>query len=242
MGDVFYIDSSDTAGNISGDPMVALEFDSRLNDWNTQKTFYGRYNNVIPLDLGNNALVPAAFRFVGDGREPLGTHYGFRYLSDATIGLQSWAIVWRADRYLNPDVEDDINLCDWWANGGPRGFGLYDQSHKLVVSTFDTDENTFVTAGGPSPGAGGVDLYIFLETQRIDLLSNSDINPGGYKGGWIDMLFPGSSQYNQAYVGIQHSGLAAFLSVGHSATLLNNQFLCVPSLYLEPGNTVGSLQ
>jgi hypothetical protein len=49
MGDIFYIDSSDTAGNISGDPMVALEFDSRLDGalydggWGSFKTFKPQY-------------------------------------------------------------------------------------------------------------------------------------------------------------------------------------------------------
>lgn len=235
MGDVFYIDSNSTNGNISGDPMLAMEFDTRLNNWINNKTFYGRYNNT-GTDTGANTSVPVNYRFIGDGREPLGTRYGFRYLSDAAAGLQTWALVFRADRYDNPTFEDDINLCDWWFEQGPPGYGLWDSQHQLVVHTYDADENEFVTAGGPSPGQGSAPLYVFLETQRINLLSNSDINPGGFKGGWIDITFPGTSQYNQAWVGVQHAGLAAFLSVGHGATLLNNQFLCVPNFYQTNGN------
>jgi hypothetical protein len=235
MGDFFYVDQNTANNNISGDEMVALEFDQRLN-WIEDKTFYGRYNNVTPADLGNNATVPAPYRFVGDGREPLGTRYGFRYLNSAANGLQSWALVWRSDRFVNPNNPDDVNLCDWWAEGGPAGFGLFDRLHQLVVHTYDSDENEFVTAGGPSPGQGSAPLYVFLEAQRIDLLGNSDINPGGFSGGWIDISFPGNSQYNQAWVGVQHAGRAAFLSVGHGATLLNNQFLCVPNEFTTLGN------
>jgi len=45
MGDVFYVDSNSTNGNISGDPMVPLEFDADL-DWRFDKTFYGRYRTT----------------------------------------------------------------------------------------------------------------------------------------------------------------------------------------------------
>jgi hypothetical protein len=216
MGDVFYVDSNSTNGNISGDPMVSLEFNADLN-WLFDKTFYGRYRTT-----GTDALVAsgaqAPYSFIGDGREPLGQHYAFRYLSDAAGGLQTWALVWRSDLYDNPTVTGDINLCDWWADPTP-GTGLWDDTHQLDVHTYDSDENEFVTAGGPSPGASSAPLYIFLEAQRIDLLSNGDINPGGFKGGWIDLRMPGNFD-NQAWVGVQHTGLAAFLSVGHGATLL----------------------
>jgi hypothetical protein len=219
MGDVFYIDSSAVNGNISGDPMVSLEFDAGLDDWTIFKTFYGRYRI-----LGDDSLAVPAFQlpyaFIGDGREPLGQHYGFRYLSDAAAGLQTWALVWRSDLYNNPDISPDIDLCDWWANAPSNsGFGLWDRVHQLDVHTYDFDENEFVTTGGPSPGQGSSPLYIFLEAQRIDLLSNGDINPGGFSGGWIDLRMPGNED-NQAFVGVQHTGLAAFLSVGHGATLL----------------------
>src|SRR5512140_3809235 len=36
IGDVFYLDPTVNGGNISGDPMVPMEFDSRLNDWNAR--------------------------------------------------------------------------------------------------------------------------------------------------------------------------------------------------------------
>jgi hypothetical protein len=234
IGDVFYVDTNTTNNNISGDQAVPLEFDGRL-DWLFDKTFYGRYNDR-EVALGTTA--PERWRFRGDGREPLGNRYGFRYLSDTTLGLRSWAIVWRGDRY---EDEEETTLCNFWGSGGAFGTGLYDGQHALAARTFDNDENEFVTGGGPSPGPGSINLYVFLETQRIDLLGNSDINPGLFRGGYMDVTFPGTTQFNQTYVGIQHSGSGNnLLSVGHSATLLSNQFVCVPddNFGQIPGNIV----
>lgn len=245
IGDVFYIDPATSGGVIAGDPTVAIEFDSRL-DWTVANTFYGRFfafettpgGNAVSTDPTGN------YRFRGDGREPLGTRYGLRYYSDTTLGLQSWAIVWRGDVYLNPDTAPlfDVDLCDWWANCVAQvacaGFGLYDTIHILQARTFDNDENLFVGSGGPSGQAPGSNLFIFLETQRIALLSNADINPGGFKGGWIDLTTPGNPLFNETYVGVQHSGPGTTLSVGHSAHLLTNQFICNPAIFTQSGNTV----
>lgn len=238
MGDIFYTDPSASGGNISGDTMVALEFDNRL-DWLTMRTFYGRYNGFEPVA---GAAAPVAFQFRGDGREPLGTRYGFRYLLDAAPpanSLQTWGIVWRSDTYVNPPppVQGPNNLCDWYAAGNPSGYGLYDLPHRIAAIVYDLDEKINVTQGGPSGGPGQADLYVFLETQRFVISPNVELNPGNFLGGWIDLSFPSlTPQFNQAYVGVQHSGAGLAVSVGHSATLLNNQFLCSPSIYVEPGN------
>ena len=189
--------------------------------------------------------VPTDFRFSGDGRESLGDHYGFRYLSDSANGLQSWILVWRSDSYNDttskgaPTFTPTVDLCDWLDAGGPADSGLFDDQHQLVVTIWDNDETPVTSSGGPSGGAGPSNAYVFLETQRINLLNNADINPSGFKGGWIDMQFheTGASypyntgyntpaNWNQAWVGVQHTAPGAFLSVGHSATLLNNFFLC----------------
>jgi hypothetical protein len=222
IGDVFYVDASSTNGNISGDPMVSLEFDASL-DWTQSRTFYGRYGTQFD-DPGTPASTPGTnYAFVGDGREPLGQRYAFRYLSDSANGLQSWAVVWRSDIYHNPDADPDVTLCDWWANivagnVSGRGYGLFDATHQLQIHTYDQDENEFVS-GGPS-GSTTSSLYIFLEAQRIDLLNSGDFNPAAYRGGWIDLYTPGFFE-NQTFVEIQHTGLGAFLSVGHGAALLD---------------------
>ncbi len=43
IGDVFYVDSATTGGNVSGDPAVPVEFDSRLTPSSTTKTFFGKF-------------------------------------------------------------------------------------------------------------------------------------------------------------------------------------------------------
>lgn len=239
IGDVFYLDGNPNGGNVSGDPMVALEFDSRL-DWNTMNTFFGRYAvaNFEP------SFASVGYAFAGDGREPLGSHYGFRYLSDAAAQMQSWAIVWRSDNY-DSATGYQFNLCDWLANDGPFGEGMYDSVHQIGAYVYDNDEASAVVSGGPSGGPPPSNQYIFLETQRISLLNNGDLNPGGFKSGWIDLTLPGYTgafasdpkglgvKTYQAYVGIQHTGPGLAISVGHSASLIGgnaNQFQCSPAL------------
>jgi hypothetical protein len=214
MGDVFYVDSSSTDSNISGDPMVSLRYKRDLGGWSGQKTFYGRYDT---LGDAANPAVPPAYRFVGDGREALGTHYAFRYLNDAGQGLRSWAIAWRSDRYADPSGPQ-TDLCRWWARAPANfGYGFWDRQHSIIIHTYDADENEYVgSCHGPPPCPEPLPPYLFLETQRIDLLGNGDVNPEFYRGGWIDLEMPGS-RYSQAFVGVQHSGLGAFLSTGHSA-------------------------
>jgi len=264
MGDVFYIDPAASGGNISGDIMVPLEFDSRLN-WTSDsgavgagpKTFYGRHvQNQVTCTAewasGCPATTPPGVPFVfgGDGREPLGDRYGFRYLSDTDNSLQTWILVWREDLYRNtttflPNTEQ--NLCDWLDFDVSRtGAGLYDSDHQVIALTYDNDEGIFTPggSGGPSGGGGASTslLYIFLEASRIKLLGNTEINPGynqatrAFVGGWIDMTLRGPAPslptdifYNQAWVGVQHAGPGTALSVGHSATNLNPQFQCNPN-------------
>jgi hypothetical protein len=252
IGDIFYIDTASQGGNISGDQAIAIEWSPEL-EWTAvffPKTFFGKFvsKSVCPgetfgtgCSTGFAANVPVAFRFAGDGREPLGSRYGFRYLNDQTAGLQTWILVWRSDSYNDTDGAGDPtdsptnNLCDWLAAGGPKGSGLYDDDHQLIAAVYDNDENSFTT-GGPSGSTSLNKLYVFLETQRISLLGNGDLNPSGFKGGWVDAQFqnPGATfayndlfgvDWNQAWVGVQHTAPGAFLSVGHSAAeLLNDNF------------------
>ena len=254
IGDVFYVNTATQGGNISGDPAVAVEFDSRLSY--PAKTFFGKFvANLTPSaclaettsTTGCQSFIntyAAPFQFAGDGREPLGDHYGFRYLADQVNGLQSWVTVWRSDYYQGSAV----NLCNWanpatGANQGKSGSGLYDTIHQVQVLTYDNDENLFGGVGvppGPSgqlPGSQSPN-YVFLESQRINLLTASDWNPAGFKGGWVDLALRGpgltgatfaTGFYNQGWVGVQHSAPGQFISVGHAASSLNNQFQCSPN-------------
>src|SRR5262249_50835264 len=115
-----------------------------------------------------------------------------------------------------PGTETD--LCHFLGRGGARGYGSYDATHQLAVTVYDADENEFVAwgLGGTTPAT----LFTFLETQRLDLSGDSEINPAQYMGGWVDLYLPGS-RYEQAFVGVQHSGRGSLLSVGHAAVVLD---------------------
>jgi hypothetical protein len=253
IGDVFYLDNGANGGNISGDPAVAVEFDSRIPTTSAAvKTFYGKYVKSIVASDCNAALtenngVPCAFynsfaptfQFSGDGREPLGDRYGFRYYANPASSLQSWILVWRSDRYTlstgNPN-----DLCGW-LTGTKSGYGFYDANHQITASVFDDDERQYTKqgSGGPSGDQPGppVSLYIFLETQRINLLTADTWNPALYTSGWADFTFRNSGSdptsaaliNNQAWVGVQHTAPGAFVSVGHANANLNNQFNCIPT-------------
>jgi len=271
IGDVFYVDSASQGGNISGDPAVAIEFDARLAYQRTglTKTFFGKFvaaktaaqclgETTSPTGCLNYINSYAQqFQFPGDGREPLGDRYGFRYLADQANGLQSWIIVWRSDYYQGVDV----NLCAWAdptakANNGDSGTGLFDSVHQVQVLTYDNDENLFGGVGvppGPSgqlPGTSSPN-YIFLESQRINLLTATDWNPANFKGGWVDLTLRGpgydgltaaTGLYNMGWVGVQHTAPGQFISVGYAAANLNNQFQCSPNFQTGTGTVVTNIQ
>jgi hypothetical protein len=262
IGDVFYIDQTANSGNISGDPAVALEFDSRLSTYISYETtdwwgtFYGRYLDFIPGSESNewNQYIGYAgnhandttdtFAFAGDGREPLGDHYGSRYLADPANGLMTWLLIWRGDNNDGPSEGYTSNLCDWWAGTkstgpGPQDYGFYDQAHILTFTTFDNDENTYTQSGG-GPSGGGTQTfqdYVFLEANRIALntgsTGNKQLIPGWsttkFHGGWVDLLLRDplyEESWNQAWVGVQHSGPGTLLNVGLAGTNLFNDFNC----------------
>lgn len=242
MGDVFYIDSN-TSANISGDTAVALEFDSRLN-WVTERTFYARYT----VDSSSGAIADAAgpyarFSFIGDGREPLGVAYGFRFL-DKAGAASSTLTVWRSDVWDGGTGAGHnlVNLCN-----------IADNTIPVFIATRDEDENMNETQITPGPSGGDPvssnPPYIWWESQRIILTDNTDFNPAGYDFGWSAIQFPPQvavaqggvrpymSQFNQAYIGVEHTAPGQFVSVGHHATLLDNQFTCMPGQAItEPAN------
>jgi hypothetical protein len=235
MGDVFFVDNADAGGNISGDVAIALEFDNRL-DWDLEKTFYARYTQGSPAGpivdvLGG--LAPAVYQFIGDGREPLGVTYGYRYMNAPEFGAQTFLTVWRSD--LWDDLEDGLgdtsyNLCDLDYNTQP-----------IAIRTWDEDENENTPQGGGPSGdvPPAIDPFVWWETQRIILTDNTDVNPANYKFGWTRISFPAhySTRFNQAYVGVMHTAAGQFVSVGYHATLLDNQFTCpLGQVFDVPGN------
>jgi hypothetical protein len=132
----------------------------------------------------------------------------------------------------------------------------YDEDENQYAST---------QQGGPSGGqpTPPPTLYIFLEASRIALttpdvtaaskaipgwgvggstttgISSTMLKPGNnWYAGWMDVLLRAttySSIYNQGWIGVQHSGPGATLSVGHAATNLNGQFQCNPAISFANG-------
>ena len=147
------------------------------------------------------------------------------------------------------------NLCLWLTGNstidpGASGQGFYDSDHQIIYSTYDNDEQLYTVPGSGGPSGGGIPVapvnYVFLETQRIDLLANNQMLPGyssatgAFNGGWIDFQLRDTGYFsidNQGWLGVQHSGPGTTLSVGHAATTLNNDFVCYQP-FVQP--TVGT--
>jgi hypothetical protein len=250
MGDYFYVDPANPGGNISGDSAIALEFDSRL-DWFDDTTFYDRY--YTSLDVANAGS--GVYSFIGDGREPLGRSYGFRYLSDTASGSQTWATVWRSDIFgYDADGEEDYagitHLCRWgyfwmlYLTGGEHDGTPVDDPYLWIygfdaapigASLWDEDEHSLVSSGGGPSGdpVRTTSLYVFVESQRIRVSAVAALNPQGYKFGWTRWTLT-SLGLGQGWIGVQHSSEGQFVSVGHNATALVNDFTC-------PGDVFGAL-
>ena len=113
-----------------------------------------------------------------------------------------------AQRPLRDGHGSTSNLCIWadpntGKNKGASGTGLYDALHQVSYATYDADENVYGGIGippGPSgnnPTTSTISTYLFLESQRVDLLkatsANADWNPAAFKGGWADLTLKGAS-------------------------------------------------
>jgi hypothetical protein len=266
MGDVFFVDPAAAGGNISGDPMVAVEFDARLatstcswandagNLKNGCRTFYSRYFSfpTAPGDpRGTPRSVPESYRGVGDGREPLASRYGFRYLNDGPNGLESWALIWRTDLWSALSIAPDSapSLCDWWNDclskdiNNCGGWGTWEArlATDPTASRFDIHDNDGALYVTPPPPGCGLCIVppapnVYLESQRIALLRNADLGltDPRFTGGWIDMTLRRSTGAHQAWVGVQHAAPGQLISVGHEATVLSKPFECAPALFQAP--------
>lgn len=222
-----------------------------------QKTFYSKYHNAWPFIADTGAAfagVPVAFQAIGDGREPLGSRYGWRFLNTTAAGTLTWALIWRSDIYAENNVIPiplQSTLCAWMqlpgaAPSNANGLGFNDPQHQVLVITRDLDERQVGVTGGPSGGDAAAGLFVLLETGRYSVNQIPSLT-SGFANGWIDMTLTGYTSANaaagsaavgvpaggypfaQGWIGVQHSGAGLAISVGHSATLLQRDFLCVPA-------------
>lgn len=252
VGEVVYVDDEPSAPRASSMEMVALEFDARL-DWSTSKTFGNRYNGFEAPGAMPPAGVPPAYAFRGDGREPLGTSYAFRFVIDreAPPSLRRSAfIVFRRDRYETPPpaARGPNSLCDWYAAGSPDRYGPYAPDRTISVSVRDDDAKDNIFLGNAGPYGLNGNAYIFLESQRYLMPDYRELNTPNFSAGWISIVLPrysGRSLYSQAWLGAEHYG-SGTAGAGHAASAgvpaesypgsprpLGGVFLCKPDLFVS---------
>jgi len=223
-----------------GAAAVAIESDFTFNPGNFNarpRTFYARYwapadvqvcqrctgsgdanlLNTAPWDVG-----------VGDQREPLGLRWAARYFTNSAV-LSNFD-VWRASARSLTDLTDGGD-CD-----------VDEPTPQL--NFFDEDENG-VSQIGPGPCPSPCTLpppttFNFpLETNQ-KFVTDFTLPPpeGALNAGWVEMIFANSStgtELDQAYVGYQFNGGAAFISA-HFPGIQLDPSACAPLDILNPLN------
>jgi hypothetical protein len=222
-GDYFIINGDNDSAR--GDNLVHIEA-TDAPAWATGYTFYGRYS------------VPA---LTIDGREPLGTAWGARYLNGGAFDGGTSLQVWRDSTVT--DIDDAGFVC-----GGPGEFGAGPEWHPLnetEVIAFDEEEaweelcGIVFGPGGPpvSPPTVPTDedpVCFPLETQSV-AVGDGALAPS-FSFGWLFMnlnvgidgpfasfdLDPGSGgTLAQSYVSVTHTALDRF-EVGLAAIELTS--------------------
>jgi hypothetical protein len=203
------------------------------------RTFYARYwspttesecNNCTgTLASGNNLSLNAPWDTgFGDEREPLGLKYAARYFETGAGGISTRWTVWRAG------AGSLTNLT-----GG--GCTAVEATPSLVF--YDEDENTAVVSQQPLPSPLPppiTSVNIPLETQRRSPgVSTGPLTtlpgsggfafpfPSGAVAGWASIEYRNiggpslGTNLDQAWMGYDFSGSAAFLTAGAPATQLD---------------------
>jgi hypothetical protein len=222
-GDYFIVNGDNNSAR--GDNLVHVEA-TDTPSWATGYTFYGRYS------------VPA---LTIDGREPLGTTWGTRYLNGGAFDGGTSLQVWRDSTVT--DINDAGYTC-----GGPGAFGAGPEWHPLnetEVIAFSEQEDweelcgILFGPGGPPVSPPDVptdeDPVCFpLETQSVNV-GDGALAPT-FNFGWLFLnlnvgidgafasfdLDPGSGgTLAQSYVSATHTALGRF-EVGLAAIELTS--------------------
>ena len=210
-GDFFIVDP--VSRFAMGQPLVHIEADEGFNSGSTDSgaTFYGRY--TAPSGL--------------DGREPLGSAWGVRYLNGGGFDGGTDLLVWR-DSTTSDTAE--FYTC----GQGPSWVPL----NETEVIAFDEQEDAVelcspLAGGVVSPPVPGNDPTCFpYETQRVSV-GEGDLAPP-FDFGWMflnlnindvgvigDVDFGTNGDIAQSWVGVAHSAQGRF-QVGLSAVQLSS--------------------
>lgn len=225
-------------------PAVHLEADvdlaSTLNYFdNDPQTFYHQY-------VESSCINP--FAGCADYREPLANAYGFRWMNDATNGLQTWIQVFKRASaeliYLNqsPGTVTDLLLLNssgyiWDAqlDQAPPSMMLAWDCQAYTYYVWDEDENctSTTTGGGPSCPPGDPNCYtprinlLPLETQEVEI---TQFNIPTTSAGWMLIVWPWSNnQFDdlyQTYVQVKYKGFGTYSAALPAAVMAN--YNCFP--------------
>ena len=186
----------------------------------------------------------------GDFREPLASAYGFRWMNDATQGLQTWVQVFKRATLTNnfttqsPATITDLFLLNsagnvWSANldQAPPSMMLAWDCEAYTYYVWDEDENcvTTTTGGGPSCPPGDPNCYsprinlLPLETQEVEI---TQFNIPTTSAGWMLIVWPWSNNQTwddwfQTYVQVKYKGFGTYSAALPAAVMAN--FNCFPA-------------
>ena len=185
IGDVFYVDSTLSGRQHLGRPGCRPSSSTRASSSRVRPCSPRRGRSSassLPEQRscecrrrgydGLRAGVALNFQFPGDGREPLGDRYGFRYLADqaARPPVLAHCLAQRQVRPCMALPHQPLRVGRSHREDGQRGqVGLpvsMTTLHQVKILTYDNDENLFGGVGvppgpsGPPPGQQVAELHL----------------------------------------------------------------------------------
>ncbi len=236
MGDVIYLDPinnfSETlnAVHLEADEDLGLVASALWDLQTGQQTtypisFYTRYANHDPA----NGTTPWAYR------EPLGTAWAFRYMTDPSNNAETYIRAWKGGSWYRHIVDLQANSYDVFTISELTALNC------LAYTYYAWDEEENVTSGTDNPwsipGVGAeVPNLLPLETQEVNVTEftlpwiDSPLNTVGY--GWMLFVWPASNfdglvnaapnpDFYQTYMSVKYKAFGQY-SAAHDGVLMGN--------------------
>ena len=166
---------------------------------------------AIPGDSGNFG---ETFYDLNDGREPLGTAFGFRYADYQDI-FSSTAIVWKNKSDFTPtgDVDDCVRYLY---------YAFDDNEHSLSRTSTTGPSGTLITDIDPN--------QFPFETQKVAINKAQfdvyQLDAGANKVGWIALVFPPSYPPGNPYYDVDefNPDVQAWVGITFQYNIGGNRF------------------
>ena len=177
-------------------------------------SFYGRY--------ANHTTPPPPWAF----REPLGTAWGFRYITDEAAEASTWIRAWKGTSWYRNIVDLELDVWD-------QNVSTFTALNCLAYTYYAWDEEENVTSITDNPwsfpgGGNEVPNLLPLETQEVNV--DEFTLPDSF--GWMLFVWPASNfdgipgapanpDYYQTWMGVKYKAFGQFSAALDGALMAN---------------------